>query len=46
MFAYLTEERGLAPDEAYALVATGVDLEFGGPAGAVVLASVPRAALD
>jgi amidase len=46
MFAYLTEERGLAPDEAYALVSASVDLEFGGPAGAVVLASVPRAALD
>jgi acetamidase/formamidase len=46
MVAYLTAERGLTPEDAYALVAACGDLEFGGPASAVVLASVPRAVLD
>jgi amidase len=41
MFAYLTEERRLTPEDAYILFSAAVDLTFGGPAGAVVLASVP-----
>lgn len=41
LFAYLTEERGLAAAEALGLIAAAGDLEFGGPAAAVVLASVP-----
>jgi amidase len=42
MYGYLTDEVGLTSDEAYGLVSASVDLEFGGPAAAVVLASVPR----
>ena len=41
MFDYLTAERGLSSADAAALFAAAVELEFGGPAGAVVLASVP-----
>lgn len=41
MFNYLTEERRLTPEDAYILFSAAVDLSFGGPAGAVVLASVP-----
>jgi amidase len=41
MFNYLTEERHLTPEDAYVLFSAAVDLSFGGPAGAVVLASVP-----
>ena len=41
MFAYLTTERGLAPADAYAVMSGWVNLEFGGPADAVVLAGVP-----
>ncbi len=41
MFAYLTGERGLSPEDAYILCAARVDLEFGGPASAIVLASLP-----
>lgn len=45
MLAYLTAERGLSRAEAYLLMSAAVDLELGGPAGAVVLASVPWALL-
>jgi amidase len=41
MFNYLTAERHLTPADAYVLFSAAVDLTFGGPAGAVVLASVP-----
>lgn len=41
MFAYLTEERRLTVEDAYILFSAAVDLSFGGPAGAVALASVP-----
>ncbi|MDQ4043887.1 MAG: acetamidase/formamidase family protein [Chloroflexota bacterium] len=41
MFNYLTEERALTPEDAYLLFSAAVDLSFGGPAGAVALASVP-----
>jgi amidase len=41
MFNYLTAERLLTPDDAYVLFSAAVDLSFGGPAGAVVLAGVP-----
>jgi amidase len=46
LFAYLTNERGLAGDEAITLIAGCGDLAFGGPAAAVVLASVPWTVLD
>ena len=46
MLAYLTAERGLSPADACAVMSACVDLEFGGPAGAVVLASVPLAIFD
>ncbi|MDQ3695764.1 MAG: acetamidase/formamidase family protein [Chloroflexota bacterium] len=46
LFAYLTEERGLAGDEAITLIAARGDLAFGGPAAAVVLANVPWNVLD
>lgn len=45
MFNYLTEERRLTPEDAYILFSAAVDLSFGGPAGAVVLAGVPLDAL-
>lgn len=45
MFEMLTKEHGLTAEEAYLLVSAAVDLEFGGPAGAVVLAAVPRSLL-
>ena len=41
MYAHLTTERHLSPIDAHALISSNVDLEFGGPAGAVALASVP-----
>jgi amidase len=41
MFTYLTEERRLTVEDAYILFSAAVDLTFGGPAGAVVLAGVP-----
>jgi amidase len=41
LFNYLTEERRLTPEDAYVLFSAAVDLTFGGPAGAVVLACVP-----
>lgn len=41
MFNYLTEQRALTPEDAYLLFSAAVDLSFGGPAGAVALASVP-----
>jgi amidase len=45
MFAYLTDERGLTAGDAYVICSGCVDLEFGGPAGAVVLASVSLSAV-
>jgi len=45
MFDYLTRERGFSPEDAYILTSACVDLELGGPAGAVVLASIPLAVL-
>jgi amidase len=41
MERYLTEECGLEPATAFLLLSAAVDLEFGGPAGAIVLASIP-----
>ncbi len=46
LFNYLTEERRLTPVDAYTLFSAAGDLTFGGPAGAVVLASVPLDVLD
>lgn len=46
LFNYLTEERRLTPEDAYTLFSAAGDLTFGGPAGAVVLASIPLDALD
>jgi amidase len=46
LHAYLTAERGLTAEESYALISAAGDLEFGGPVNAIVLASVPRAALE
>ena len=41
LFAYLTGERGHTGEAALMLIAAAADLEFGGPAAAVVLASLP-----
>ena len=41
LYRYLTAERGLTPTDAHALISAAADLAFGGPATAVVLASVP-----
>ena len=41
LHAYLTEERGLTPEESYAVISATGDLELGGPANAIVLGSVP-----
>lgn len=41
MFDYLTKERGLSVEDAYVVTSACVDVEFGGPTAAVVLASVP-----
>lgn len=41
MFEYLTKERGLSEEDAYVICSAAVDLEYGGPAAAVTLASVP-----
>lgn len=46
LFNYLTEERRLTPEDAYTLISAVGDLSFGGPAGAVVLASIPLDVLD
>lgn len=46
MFAYLTAEVGLSEQDAYLVISACVDLTFGGPAGAVAVAGVPRAALS
>lgn len=45
MLDYLTTERGLSFEDAYVVISACVDLEFGGPAGAVALASVPLSVL-
>lgn len=42
LFDYLVAERGFTPDEAFALVSAVGDIEFGGPASAIVLASAPN----
>ncbi len=41
MFDYLTRERGISVEDAYVLCSAVVDLEYGGPAAAVTLASIP-----
>jgi len=46
LFAYLTAERGRSGQDAMLLIAAAADLHFGGPAAAVVLASVPRVLLE
>jgi amidase len=46
LFNYLTVERRLTPFDAYTLFSAAGDLTFGGPAGAVVLASIPLDVLD
>jgi hypothetical protein len=45
MFEYLTKERGLSAVDAYIVVSAAVDLDLGGPAAAVVLASLPLSVL-
>lgn len=45
MFAYLTGDAGMTADEAYLVTSACVDLTFGGPAGAVAVASCPRAVM-
>jgi len=45
MYTYLTTERAFPPVDAHALISASVDLSFGGPAAAVVLASVPLSVL-
>jgi amidase len=42
LYAMLTAERGFSPEEAQLIIAAAADLEFGGPACAIVLASVPN----
>ncbi len=42
LYAMLTGERGFSPEEAQLLVAGAADIELGGPACAIVLASVPN----
>jgi amidase len=46
LFNYLTAERRVTPEDAYTLFSAACDLTFGGPAGAVVLASVSLDVLD
>ncbi|HEX5166437.1 MAG TPA: acetamidase/formamidase family protein [Thermomicrobiales bacterium] len=46
LFNYLTVERRLTAEDAYTLFSAAGDLSFGGPAGAVVLASIPLDVLD
>jgi acetamidase/formamidase len=45
MFDYLTKERGLSAEDAHIVISACVDLDFGGPTAAIVLASVPLAVL-
>jgi amidase len=42
LYAMLTEERGFSLEEAQLLIAGAADIELGGPACAIVLASVPN----
>lgn len=42
LFVYLTQERGFTPEEAHTLIAAAGDIELGGPACAIALASVPN----
>ena len=46
MYAHLTTDRRLTPIDANALLSAAVDLSFGGPAGAVALASLPLDVFD
>ncbi len=41
-WAYLVHERGLEPFEAYAYASARLEMRFGGPASAMVLAGVPE----
>lgn len=41
-WAYLVEERGLEPFEAYAYASARLEMRFGGPASAMVLAGLPE----
>jgi len=41
MLDYLTKERGLSAEDAHIVISACVDLDFGGPTAAIVLASVP-----
>ncbi len=45
MWDLLVGEAGLAPEEAYGVLSAAVEVELGGPAGMVVLASVARSLL-
>ncbi|HEX3722100.1 MAG TPA: acetamidase/formamidase family protein [Nitrolancea sp.] len=45
MFDYLTTERGLSAEDAHVIISACVDVDFGGPTAAVVLASVPLSVL-
>jgi amidase len=42
LYEYLTVEADLTPREAYILLSARGDLTLGGPAGTIVLGSVPR----
>lgn len=42
-WAYLVEERGLEPFEAYAYASAKLEMRLGGPASAIVLAGLPEA---
>jgi amidase len=44
LHAYLTTERGLTPEESYAVISAAGDVEFGGPVSAIALASAPVSA--
>lgn len=45
MWDLLVVEAACTPEEAFGLISAAVDVELGGPAGMVVLASVPRSLL-
>jgi amidase len=42
LFEHLTREAGLTPREAYILISARGDLTLGGPAGTIVVGSIPR----
>jgi hypothetical protein len=42
LFALLINEAGLSPRDAHIVISAVGDIQLGGPAGMIVLASVPR----